>query len=350
MVQFSELESKIKSLCYGIEDRTCALDLLTMESQAKQNFILNRAKLFGRLGSSIVTGTAMKAICHRINFPYRFWDDLSYTGKTYKEKESLGLMRDQLANRLISMSSDEVLLRTTFTDDIYGVNSLHYERINHDFVWDLLADNEVMADFNLVGMKCSYDYLSLKLVSKKAKNVDDIGTGFIITNSMSGLRALEIKGFVFIVVCSNGMIVENGGVGEVVRKIHKGRKMELGVQDKPDYSRDPKFEEIKELVYKQISYARSQTFNDKVLEKIDSAMHIDVLEEEEATRIHNILKLSEKEKERYNVFLERNIVTHGKTLWGYVQAATAMAHFPPFDETLRQEELEHAAWRVLETY
>ena len=350
MVQFSELENKINSLCFGIEDRTCTLESLSMDSLARENYILNRAKLFGRLVPSVVTGTAMKAICHRINFPYRFWDDLSYTGKTYKEKESLGIMRDQLANMLISMSSDEVLLRTTFADEIYGVNSLHYERINHDFVWDLLADNEVMADFNLVGMKCSYDYLSLKLVSKKAKNVDDIGTGFIITNSMSGLRALEIKGFVFVVVCSNGMIVENGGVGEVVRKIHKGRKMGIGVQDKPDYSRDPKFEEIKELVYKQISYARSQTFNDKVLEKIDSAMHIDVLEEEEATRIHNILKLTEKEKERYNVFLERNIATHGKTLWGYVQAATAMAHFPPFDETLRQEELEHAAWRVLETY
>ena len=125
MVQFSELESKIKSLCYGIEDRTCTLESLSMDSLARENYILNRAKLFGRLGSSVVTGTAMKAICHRINFPYRFWDDLSYTGKTYKEKESLGIMRDQLANRLLSLSSDEVLIRSTFADEIYGVNSLH---------------------------------------------------------------------------------------------------------------------------------------------------------------------------------------------------------------------------------
>ena len=347
--QFSTLENKIKSLCHGIEDRTCTLESLSMHSLVWENYLLNRAKLFGRLGSSVVTGTAMKAICHRINFPYRFWDDLAYKGRTYKEKESLGSMRDQLANQLLSLSSDEVLVRSSFSDEIYGVNSLHYERINHDFVWDLLAENEVMADFNLVGMKCSYDYLSLKFVSKKANKVDDIGTGFIITNSMSGLRALEVKGFVFVLACTNGMIIENGGVGKVVRRIHKGRRLELGgLQDTPDYTRDPKFEEIREKVYNHISYTRSETFKEKVLDKINTAMEKDIKEEEEVERIEGILKLNEEERKTYKNFLLPNLDTHGKTLWGYVQAATEMAHSPTFESTLRQEELEHSAWKVLE--
>jgi len=191
--QFSELESEINTLCEGSFDRACHLDDLQMANpqdyEGEKHDHVSLCDMWGMLNRSSspyfgVSYTAMRSICHRINFPHKFWSHLEFVGER--------VARNQLANNLLTNSMDDVLLRFNNEQDIYGVNSLHYERINHDFVWKLLADNEVMSDFNIVGTRATHDYLSVKVISKNVQEVDDVGVGFIISNSMSGLRALEI--------------------------------------------------------------------------------------------------------------------------------------------------------------
>ena len=346
--QFSDLENKITSLCEGSFDRACHLEDVQMtishNYEGREFDYVRLSDMWGTLNRTSspdygVSHTAMKSVCHRINFPYKFWAHLDFVGEC--------VSRNQLANNLLTNSDDDVLLRFNSERNIYGVNSLHYERINHDFVWSLLANNEVMSDFNIVDMNVTHDYLSVKVISKNVQEVDDVGVGFIITNSMSGLRALEIKCFVFVLACSNGMIVSQGSLGDIVRRVHKGSKLSIGAQEPPNY-RDPKFWQISDLVGNQIMYARSRNFKGIVIDKISKAMETPILEEKDTDKVKNILNLTEKEKAHYNKSLHNNLPQHGRTLWGYVQAATEMAHLPPFEGTPRQEEIEQDAWRALE--
>ena len=340
----SQIEADAAHMCENVEDVVLPLDKIQMNAitgKERDEVILRPTHgHFHESGNEYtLSDTALNGMLYRLDWARKFWDHIP--------KKGLRATRNNLADRLLERNHQDVLVRSK-DNFIFGMNSPYYERINHDFVTQMLLDNEVMSDFDIVGYRSDYDFFSIRAISKNNFNeVGDVGLGFIISNSMSGLRALEIKMFVFVLACSNGMIIPQTAVGKMVRRIHKGGRMEYGKQNAPTYAGE-KFHEIRSEVAAQIRFARSEELARMTSDTIQQAKETAVEKDAQRERIRNTLKLSETEKKLYNEALDLNIRDHGQNVWGWVQAATWMAHRPPFEGTLRQEELEMAAWRVLE--
>ena len=196
------------------------------------------------------------------------------------------------------------------------------------------------------------DRLVLKARQKSMREVGDYGVGFVITNSMSGIAAFEMRAYVHVLACANGMILPRGHFMEDLRMVHRGGASPAGLMPPPSYE-GKKFDQLSSHIADTIRKARSAEFAEYIGQNIERAK-LDIIyhnneDEEQDTfhRISNMLRLTQEERESYGEALLRP--EHTPNRWGYVQAATWMAHQAPIVGTDRQEAIESAAWEVLTT-
>jgi hypothetical protein len=288
-----------------------------------------------------LTGTATRDLLTRISFPQKFWNFLP--------GRNLRVARDNLADLVMARTKGDVMVRAN-GQELYGILSSSYERINHDWVVEQLWENEVASDFHIVDYRASRDRLVIKAIQKSIKNVKDVGVGFTLTNSMSGHAALDMRAYVCVLACTNGMILPKSYFGTDLHMVHRGRSLSRGLLAPPTYKSE-KFGLISDEITDLLLRARQEGMVGEVERLIERAkeVHVSFDGEEEAVanaiRFGRQLGLTQGEQELYSKALL--MPGHGGSRWGYVQAATWMAHEEPIAGTDRQEVIEAAAWNVL---
>lgn len=345
-LSFTTIQSEVDGLCHNNHDIVTPMSNISIkpfESLTDPDRLSIRDFPLWRGDSGFeMSGTSRSSLLSRISFPPKFWD--------YLPKKNLRQGRDSIANALLAQSQRGSMVRIN-GDKVYGVLSPSYERINHDWVIDQLWQNEVPSDFHITDFRADRDCLVLKAMQKSMKNVGDIGVGFVISNSMSGTAALKMRAYVHVLACSNGMILPAGALTQDLHMVHRGPAMPNGLMAPPSTD-TPKMEEVANHIYMAIQKARGEDLLKYVSDQILGAKLVDMTpndatdEEEIFTRVSKMLQLTQDEKTVYVNALAR---PEHRTMnrWGYVQAATWMAHQSPIEGTQRQEEIEASAWRLL---
>lgn len=292
------------------------------------------------------TETARDQLLGHINMPRRFYDHMIYKGL------SLNVSSDIV--KLCGLTDKPVMVRrlnTVLGPIAIALLSPSYFRINHDLITDSLnyAGVHIGGDdgptggegFEIKKAELHIDRLHVRMLSRGLET-GEIGVGLDITNSETGLHPLNVSTFVYVLACSNGMIIKTKDLGSI-RKVHRMAKADYGVLDDPAYN-DVRYADLFENIVRRIYAARDEQMLMQIQKTIDRSKEltapnaIDRIE----TRIRTMLTAPEKVK--YPVYRE----AEPANVWGSVQALTAMAHNEPtIEDTPRQSVLETRAWDEL---
>lgn len=281
------------------------------------------------------SNTAISQLLRRIMFPEKFWYHLRH--------HDLMAERNRVANELLSHDGGNVMARA-YDQTIYGICSPSYERINNEWILQMLGKHGVPERFDCRHFRHDGypDSMVLKFTSK-VENVGDYGIGFTISNSENGLHAFRMSIYIFVLECSNGMIMYKGDVGQNLRHIHKGIERPVGYLDPPSYERR-KFFDIEASVVANLDAAEDAIMLERVTDTIEKAKKLTYGLDVTVQHIVDQLKLTVAEKKAYML----SIVEQPQSLWGVVQALTSVAHTElNIAGTPRQEELEAKAWEII---
>ena len=285
------------------------------------------------------TPTALGQLLGHIDFPDRFYHHLCGEGLNGHASTTINLLLEQ---------KDKPVMFRSIGSEIVAVLSPSYFRINNDFVIDatgVLEDGT--EEFQVRRYANTPDRLHIRLLTR-GLDTGEIGIGVDITNSETGLSALSVNTFVYVLACSNGMIIrqkEVDGVMGGMRKVHRTARADLGVMAEPDVA-DHRYREIAEDLVCRMNVANDEALLHRIQSRIDEAKTF--TDPDHVTAVDDTIKkiLTKPEKLTYSGFYRP---LEGKSVWGSVQALTAMAHTEELIHlTPRQSVLETRAWDIME--
>jgi len=156
-----------------------------------------------------------------------------------------------------------------------------------------------------------------------ARRNDIIEQGIHISNSEVGLRSVTVAGYVYRLICSNGLISYGNGEGGMFRFRHTGDS---------DNLRD------------RVRSAVESTFLDaqKITAQFQNALNIAI--SDPATRLQQVVEDNNLSKEDYKAMLDRFMEEPEQNLFGVVNAITAAARD---EEGEKAYELQRIAAKTL---
>jgi hypothetical protein len=250
-------------------------------------------------------------------------------------------------NHWLAEGTEKRLVRT-LDDKVRAYLSDSYRILdNYDF-----AEN-VLPIFQKSGLKVrscevteTHLYLKAVLESQQAdiKVGDTVRGGVMLRNSETGNGALFATGFIEVLVCTNGMVVN-----EPFRKAHLGRKQHGGIVDVAEYYRnDTREADDKALWLKvrdTVEHIISEEYFTATVEKLRDATK-EKIEGDPAKAIEEVTKkLSLSENESGSVL--RHLIEGGDlSRWGIANAVTRTAEDAERYE--RATELEAAGYKIIE--
>ena len=291
--------------------------------------------------------TGLTQLLGHVEMPERFFDHLNDEELHDHAARTINLLLEN-KNKAVMMRR----IRTGFGGVITAILSPSYFRINNDFVVDTLEKAGITVDshglagndeFQVKRNTNTPDRLHVRLLSRGVET-GDIGIGVDITNSETGLAALNVSPFVYVLACSNGMIIKQQELGGM-RKIHRTARADFGFLPDPDLT-EWRYREIAEDIIVRINAANDEKFLLEIQSKIDDSKKI--TEPKQIDKLENRIKaiLNKPEKLMYTDFYRP--IEPGNA-WGSIQALTAMAHTEEtIENTPRQSELETRAWDFLD--
>jgi hypothetical protein len=194
------------------------------------------------------TETAEKQLCAACNIPFEFFQHRLNRHE-----------RTSIFNRLTMEQADTERMYRFHHDELYGVTSTRYRKLDNIRVLDILQ----AADDSGIGLKpvrynFKPDHTRVVLVPDKA-NVGELTPSITITNSENGLASLTLWSGVYRFKCSNGLLVPVGDIAhnrwmhignsdislpdigvvlnrsmEYVEMLYESRSQYLSVRDKTD--------------------------------------------------------------------------------------------------------------------
>jgi hypothetical protein len=298
-------------------------------------------------GWMATTDTARDQLLGHIDMPRRFYAHMINKGLPLNLSNDIGKLCGVMDKPVMVRRLNRVNGRIAI-----ALLSPSYFRINHDFVTDALKDSGVDIDgegqpiggddFEIKKMELTPDRLHIRMLTRGLET-GEIGVGLDITNSETGLYALNVSTFVYVLACSNGMIIKNKDLGSL-RKVHRTTCAERGVLGDPSYC-DARYQDLSGDIVRRVCAARDERVLMEIQKTVDRSKELTepkVIDRVES-RINKMLTAPERVK--YPVYRK----TEPANVWGSVQALTAMAHNEPsIEDTPRQSDLETRAWDELD--
>jgi hypothetical protein len=169
---------------------------------------------------------------------------------------------------------------------------------------------------------------------------DPVQAGITISNSEVGAGAWDVRSFIEVLRCSNGMVAES-----LIRKYHVGRKTEE--DDGEVFKSDTIAADIlsAKLQLRDVVTAalQSKRFEEKIV----------ALKRASGIEIEDPVKTVEKVTKRFNLtngegdLIMKNLLRGGEpTMWGLSNAVTAIAH--QTEDRDKQFDLERIGWDIIQ--
>lgn len=134
--------------------------------------------------------------------------------RLYLEKLPVDLAMDNIRHWQAERRQDSALWRLNErTGTVRAVLSERYADVPHEAVLDALTTNRYLAGYKVRGFEITDTQMSVRLSRPDAFDVDAVVEGdayfpgVVVRNSDVGTRTLEIGAFMYVLVCTNGMIV-----------------------------------------------------------------------------------------------------------------------------------------------
>jgi hypothetical protein len=176
-------------------------------------------------GDPVAEGLRVNEVAHdqiagHLNIPRLFYRRL--------RGELPGLL-DENVNRLLRHEPKQRMVRT-LDGTARAFLSDAYRRIdNHDIAQTVLPILGEIPDVRIESCALTDQRMHIKAITPKitgeVKVGEEVCAGVYIGNSEVGRGSLEVYPFIYTLICTNGMIVEQAGEG-MMRRIHLGRRVE----------------------------------------------------------------------------------------------------------------------------
>ena len=178
--------------------------------------------------------------------------------------------------------------------------------------------------------------LSDEIIKFRKGNTEPVQGGVVISNSEVGCGAFSVQPFINVLVCQNGLISQR-----ILRRVHIGKKKEIGVINWSDKTRELE----SELLLNQVRDMIQQTFDKQVfhswVDEINGIAQVEVPKPEIA--IDNVIshfKLPKSKKDSLLSEFTGNAPNTGNTQWGVAMAVTRLAQEEEsYDERINLEEI-----------
>ena len=200
------------------------VERLHTDARDRRDFIAEASAVRMEGGRLIVGGRtyAPTDLMHRqigndLQIPARYYDRLRMDRPE---------MLDANVNAWLEDNSDRRMVRTLRGDGRAWLSD-RYRRIDHDAVLGGVLDALVEADARMASLQATDSRLYVQARFPRIEGEVALGqpvqAGVIITNSEVGLGALEVRPLIYVLACTNGMVVPRQMSGGVMRR-HLGAR------------------------------------------------------------------------------------------------------------------------------
>lgn len=288
-----------------------------------------------------ITEHAHNQIAEKTGIPQRYYDKMLLEGKYDLFSHNVNTYLPSKEKRMIRI----------LDNDVRAVLSDRYRPIdNYDIVFSCLEKfKEIQNNGMTIEVKradLTPQHLYLKVLSHdltgvvlhKEKRTEVYG-GIVVSNSEVGVGSFMVEPFMFVPICTNGLISEN-----TFRKIHLGKERGCGLVDWSDETLE--FQDME--LWSAIKDMITATFNPEVFQKwLDKVNNVSSIEIEKPTiAIDNVMKRFDLPKTMKDDLVNQ-FVKEGNTIWGLSMAVTNLAQKSENYE--RQVDLEKIGNQILDT-
>lgn len=264
-LSLQELATTIHQQSQDKEDYVCNTSAMAVSSDAKTIFLNN----------TDCEGFDINDHCHKqlagaLDIPRKYYNRMREDNPQLLSRNINSWFDEEPKNRMLR----------TMGGGARAYLSDKYKRIDNDRVFSIISPvlSEI-SDVIVESAAVTETRMWLKIVSPKTEREisvgDPIQAGMVITNSEVGDGAYDIQPFTKRLVCTNGMVVLDGGVN--MRTTHVGKKLNAGLQI--NYANDTIEKESEFLISKSRDIAKAiiegDWFNDHI-EKLRDAKTVEI--------------------------------------------------------------------------
>ncbi len=257
---------------------------------------------------------------------------------------------DDTINAIIQREHKKRMVRTLFgraravLSDAYEIRD-NYELLN--FVLPVL--NELPHQPELASCQVTDNKLYLKFtfptIEREVKVDEPVRSGFLLSNSEVGMGRTEVKGFVEILKCTNGMVVPDWSL----RKVHLGGRKGTGEDDEAwEIFSDETKQKIDEAFFAKMRDAvravADEARFEKAIEKFRESTEREI-EGDVPKAVEELTKRSSLTQDEGSAVLRHLIAGGDLSQWGLSNAVTRTAS--GCDSYDRATELETLGGRII---
>lgn len=291
-----------------------------------ENIIMDVPQPDGTIKKHGITTYAHSQISEKTGIPKKYYDRLMETGRWELLANNINSFMPDREKRLVRVLDGNV--RALLSDqykmidnyDVLYASLSEFKKIQNERNMNLEIKRADITETNLYIKATSPDLTDdvLHWKDREGKErTEPVHGGIIISNSEVGAGAFNVKPFVNILVCQNGLIGEH-----IFKRVHIGRELEIGIVD---WSTQTKELEDAAL-WSKIRDMIQNTFNPEIFHK-----WMDTINEVASTEIpkpsyaiDNIIKHFDIPKNKKDDLLNQ-FAKESPTQWGLAMAITQIA-------------------------
>jgi hypothetical protein len=318
--------------------------IIEHQETVKQDYLVNTVALEMKQDNQLVfqdkeyqiNDIAHQQIADRLKIPKRYYDKMS----------TISGLRTHNVNAWFLNNPEKRLVRT-LEGKARAFLSDRFRPIDNFFILSsflpVLAEQQnLKVQSQTLTDKKMYLQLTFPSLQKEILKGDVVQAGIILTNSEVGHGAVDVKSFLWRLVCSNGMIGKS-----LLHKYHVGRKIGNDIEDYNIFKNDTIEAELKSFQLRLrdiIAHALSETGFEKTINKIRKTTKDKILNP--VKTVENVTKTySFNENEKNKMFV--NLTNSGDmNRWNLANSITALAH--DIENPDRQYEVEKIGNEIIE--